>query len=371
VHALDRLWDDVVSKKMYVTGGIGAAGTIEGFGAAYELPNASAYCETCASIGFILWNWRMFLLKGDSRYIDVLERVLYNAFLSGVGMSGDLFFYPNPLESSGQYHRSPWFNCACCPSNIVRFVPEIPGFVYAIRDETLFVNLFIASRANLILGTRKVRVEQQSLYPWEGNVQVILHPEEPAEFGVSIRVPGWSVGAPVPGDLYQYADTQEGTVTVRVNGEEVPPELEQGYLRLARTWKDGDSIEVDFPMPVRRIVANGSVKDDVGKISLERGPIVYCAEWPDNGGHISNLVLGDEAALSTERRGNLLNGVTVIKGEVTALFAGRGREAVDRKKQEFTAIPYYAWAHRGEGEMAVWLPRKDALAKPLPRPSPR
>ena len=367
-RALDRIWDDVAYKKMYVTGGIGAAGGIEGFGPAYELPNATAYCETCASIGYVLWNWRMFLLKGDSRYIDVLERTLYNAFLSGVGMSGNLFFYPNPLESFGQYRRSPWFNCACCPSNIVRFVPQIPGFVYATRDDSLFVNLFVASRTSLTLGTRKVRVEQQSLYPWEGEVKITLHPEEPADFSINIRVPGWALERPAPGDLYQYADFQEGAVTVRVNGETVTPELEQGYVRLRRTWKDGDAIEVGFPMPVRRIVANALVQDDVGKVALERGPIVYCAEWPDNGGHVSNLVLPDDAVLSAEYRDDLLKGVMVIKGEATALFAGGGREPVGRKEQEFIAIPYYAWAHRGEGEMTIWLPHEESLARPLPRP---
>ncbi|MBN2409744.1 MAG: glycoside hydrolase family 127 protein [Candidatus Aminicenantes bacterium] len=366
VRALDRIWDDVAYKKMYVTGGIGAAGQIEGFGAAYELPNSTAYCETCASIGYILWNWRMFLIKGDSRYIDLLERTLYNAFLSGVGMSGDLFFYPNPLESFGQYRRSPWFNCACCPSNIVRFVPEIPGFVYATRDDSLYVNLFVASRADLMLGASKVRVEQQTLYPWEGEVKILLHPEEPGEFGIHIRIPGWAVGRPVPGDLYQYADFQEGAVPVRINGETVTPEFAQGYIRLRRTWQDGDTIEVGLPMAVRRVIANPNVEDDAGKVALERGPVVYCAEWPDNAGHVSNIVLSDETALFVERRESLLNGVTVIKAEATALSAGRGQDAVDRKKQEFIAIPYYAWAHRGEGEMAVWLPREESLARPLP-----
>jgi DUF1680 family protein len=369
VKALDRIWDDVAFKKMYLTGGIGAAGGIEGFGAAYELPNSTAYCETCASIGYILWNWRMFLLKGDSQYIDILERTLYNAFLSGVGMSGDLFFYPNPLESFGQYRRSPWFNCACCPSNIVRFVPEIPGFVYATRDDSLFVNLFIASQTKLALGTHKVRVEQQSLYPWEGDVKIILHPEGPADFGVHIRVPGWAVEKPVPGDLYQYTDFQDATVAVRVNGEPVTPEIEQGYLRLRRTWKEGDIIEVGFPMPVRRVVANALVKDDLGKVALERGPVVYCAEWPDNGGQVSNLALADDDVLTAEHRDDLLEGITVIRGEVTALFAGRGGEPAARKRQQFLAIPYYAWAHRGQGEMSVWLPREESMARPLPRPS--
>ncbi len=369
LRALDRVWDDVVYKKMYVTGGIGAAGRIEGFGAAYELPNASAYCETCASIGSVLWNWRMFLLNGDSRYIDVLERTLYNAFLSGVGMSGDLFFYPNPLESFGQYRRSPWFSCACCPSNIVRFIPQIPAFVYATREDAVFVNLFVAGRASLSLRSQKVTVEQQSLYPWDGEVKLIVHPEEPADFGIHVRIPGWAAGKPVPGDLYQYENLSQEAVTVRINGESFSPELEKGYLRLNRTWTEGDTIELSFPMPIRRVVANPLVQDDTGKVALERGPIVYCAEWPDNGGHVSNLVLADDAVLSTERREDWLNGVMVLKGEVTALFAGRGEEPIERKKQEFLAIPYYAWAHRGEGEMAVWLPGEESRAQPLPRPN--
>jgi DUF1680 family protein len=369
VQALDRLWEDIAYKKIYVTGGIGAAGGIEGFGAAYELPNSTAYCETCASIGYILWNWRMFMLKGDSKYIDLLERTLYNAFLSGVGMSGDLFFYPNPLESFGQYRRSPWFNCACCPSNIVRFVPEVPGFIYATRDDSLFVNLFIASRASLSVGTHRVRVEQKSLYPWDGDVKITLHPEEPADFGVSVRIPGWATGKPVPGDLYQYTDFPDAPVTVRVNGEAFDPKLEQGFIRLTRTWKDGDVIEVGFPMPVRRVAANALVKDDTGKVALERGPVVYCAEWPDNGGHVSNLVLSDDAPLRAERLDDLLGGVTIIAGEVTALQAGREKGAVGKEEREFVAIPYYAWAHRGEGEMSVWLPREESKARPLPRAS--
>lgn len=367
VQALDRLWNDVAYRKTYVTGGIGAAGGIEGFGPAYELPNATAYCETCASIGYVLWNWRMFLLKGDSRYIDILERTLYNGFLSGVGLSGDLFFYPNPLESSGKHHRSPWFNCACCPSNIVRFVPEIPGFVYATQDDALYVNLFVGSESRLTLGAQKVRVEQQTVYPWEGTVRIVLHPQPAAEFGLNVRIPGWALGRPVPGDLYQYLDNEGGSVTIQINGEPTTPEVVLGYARLRRAWKDGDTVELNFPLPIRRVVANAAVKDDTGKAALERGPLVYCAEWPDNGGLVSHLVLTDDASFAVERRDDLLNGVTVIKGGATALFAGRRAGQVERRAQEFVAIPYYAWAHRGEGEMAVWLPREVSLAKPAPR----
>ena len=369
IQALDKIWDDVANKKMYVTGGIGAAGGIEGFGPAYELPNAAAYCETCASIGHVLWNWRMFLLKGDSRYIDILERTLYNGFLSGVGIGGDLFFYPNPLESYGQYHRSPWFNCACCPSNIVRFVPEIPGFIYATQNDSLFVNLFVGSESSLTLGAQKVRVEQQTRYPWEGTVKIVVHPESPAEFGLNVRIPGWALERPAPGDLYQYMEHESSAVTIYINGEAITPEVAQGYARLRRAWKDGDTVEVNFPMPVRRVLANAAVRDDIGKTALERGPIVYCAEWPDNGGQVTHLVLPDNALLAAERRDDLLNGVMVIKGESTALFAGRRAGQIDRRKQEFIAIPYYAWAHRGDGEMTVWLPRQESLARPVPLPS--
>jgi len=369
VQALDKIWDDVANKKMYVTGGIGAAGGIEGFGPAYELPNAAAYCETCASIGHVLWNWRMFLLKGDSRYIDILERTLYNGFLSGVGLSGDLFFYPNPLESFGQYHRSPWFNCACCPSNIVRFVPEIPGFIYATQNDSLFLNLFVGSESSLTLGAQKVRVEQQTRYPWDGTVKIVVHPESPAEFGLNVRIPGWALERPASGDLYQYMEHESGAVTIYINGEAVTPEVVQGYARLRRAWKDGDTVEVNFPMPIRRVLANAAVRDDIGKTALERGPIVYCAEWPDNGGQVTHLVLPDDAPLAAERRDDLLNGVTIIKGEATVLFAGRQAGQVDRRKQEFIAIPYYAWAHRGDGEMTVWLPREESLARPVPLPS--
>jgi DUF1680 family protein len=369
VQALDRIWEDVADKKTYVTGGIGAAGGIEGFGPAYDLPNASAYCETCAAIGYVLWNWRMFLLKGDSRYIDILERTLYNGFLSGVAMSGDRFFYPNPLESFGQYHRSPWFNCACCPSNIVRFVPEIPGFVYATQNDSLYVNLFVGSETELTLGARKVRLEQQTRYPWDGTVKIVVHPESTGEFGLYVRIPGWAEGRPVPGDLYRYMEPEGAAPTISVNGEAGALDVAQGYARLRRTWRDGDTVEVNLPMPVRQVAANAAVQDDAGKTALERGPIVFCAEWPDNGGHISNLVVPDDSRLAAEWREDLLGGVMVIKGDAAGLFAGRRAGQVERRKSTFVAVPYYAWAHRGEGEMAVWLPREDALARPVPLPT--
>jgi uncharacterized protein len=369
IQAIDRIWENVVFKKMYVTGGIGAAGGIEGFGADYELPNAEAYCETCAAIGNILWNQRMFLLHGDAKYIDVMERVLYNGFLSGISLSGDQFFYPNPLESFGQYRRSAWFNCACCPSNITRFIPSIPGYIYAKRADSLYVNLFAAGEADIELAEQKVNIRQESQYPWDGNIKITLDPGRSAEFAVHIRIPGWAVGQPVPGDLYHFQNKGADGVAILVNGAEIPLDPSQGYVRIQRAWKPGDVIEAIFPMPIRRILANPAVKDDVGKAALERGPLVYCAEWPDNGGRVSNLVLEAKAPLDAERRDNLLNGVTVIKGEATALYEGKKGGPAIAKKQQFLAIPYYAWAHRGEGEMAVWLAREASGARPLPNPS--
>ncbi len=369
LEALDKLWENIVFKKMYITGGIGAAGGIEGFGPDYELPNASAYCETCASIGFVLWNHRMFLLTGESKHIDILERTLYNALLSGIGLSGDLFFYPNPLASFGQHRRSPWFNCACCPSNVTRFIPQVPGFMYATRDDALYVNLYAAGNASMNFRGQKIRVEQETRYPWEGKVMVSFALERPAEFSLLLRIPGWALGKPVPGDLYRYLDEEKSPIALRANGQEIELEISQGYAVVRRAWKSGDVVELDVPMPVRRVVAHQAVKSDEGRVALERGPLVYCAEWPDNNGLASNLVLPDEATLESEKRDGLLNGVFVVKGGAAALREGRMAGSVESISREFTAIPYYAWAHRGEGEMAVWLAREAAKARVLPNPT--
>jgi uncharacterized protein len=365
LQALDRLWENVTNKKMYLTGGIGAAGSIEGFGPAYELPNDVAYCETCASIASILWNHRLFLIHGDSKYIDILERTLYNGFLSGVGMSGDRFFYPNPLESRGKHSRSPWFACACCPSNVTRFVPQIPGYFYAARGDALYVNLFAAGEADVSLGGRRVHIRQETMYPWDGAVKLAVSPASAGEFELAIRIPGWAQGHPVPGDLYAYSDGRVSPVVVRLNGSEITPGPQQGYVKIRRIWNPGDTVEVDFPMPVRRVLANPAVKADLGRVAVERGPVVFCAEWPDNGGQVRNLVLADDVALSSESRSDLLGGVTVVDGDGAALVEPRPGRPAFETPQKTLLIPYYAWAHRGPGEMMVWLAREDAKAEPL------
>jgi DUF1680 family protein len=356
LNAVDKIWDNVVSKKYYITGGIGARHDGEAFGDNYELPNLTSYNETCAAIGNVYWNHRMFMLHGDSKYIDVLERTLYNGMISGVSLSGNLFFYPNCLESDGKYKfnrntltRQPWFDCSCCPSNVVRFIPSVPDYIYAHEDDSLYVNLFIAGKADIEMDKVNVEITQETSYPWDGKVVIKLDPKTSGKFAVRIRVPGWAINKPVPSDLYSYADENSAKITLELNGVPIGLNMDKGYAVIKREWSKGDVIELNLPMPIRRVVANEKVKDDLNKVALIRGPLVYCAEWVDNNGKVLDLAIPDNAELKTEYRKDLFNGVIVITGNVTDK-AG--------KERKLTAIPYYAWSHRGPGEMAVWLPRK-------------
>jgi hypothetical protein len=369
IRAIDAIWEDMVGTKLYVTGGTGAAGDIEGFGPPYDLPNLSAYCETCASIATVYWNFRMFLRHGDARYLDVLERVLYNSFLSGVGMSGDRFFYPNRLEAFKSRERSPWFACACCPSNIVRFIPSIPGYVYAHRRDTLFVNLFVGGTASVPFDGGSVNIRQSGDYPWQGNVSIVVDPGVARELTVAVRIPGWAQGRPVPGDLYRYIDDVP-YVGCTVDGKPYPLEIVRGFLRIHRLWKPGDEISLTLGMPVRRVLAHDKVLDDRGKVALERGPLVYCLEGPDApDGHVLNLILPDGARLESQFEPKLLGGVEVIRGFAAGTRRdARGGISVERERP-VTAIPYYAWAHRGQSEMTVWPARDVKAARPLPAPT--
>jgi len=390
IKAIDAIWKDVVGTKLYVTGGIGATGGHEGFGPAYELPNMTAYCETCASIANILWNHRMFLMHGDAKYIDVLERVLYNALLSGISMEGDRFFYPNPLESIGQHARSPWFGCACCPSNVARFVPSVPGYAYAYRNNDVYVNLFISGDAVIETAGNKVKLTQQTKYPWQGTVKISIEPEKSAAFAVYIRIPGWARNEPVPSDLYKFLDTAQDEPKLLVNGQAVPANIEKGFVRIERKWQKGDTIELNLPMTIRRVIAHPNIKADQDKVALQRGPIVFCLEWPDNprcllpqarvypresgGGDrlapaeagVLNLAIPDETELKAEYRPELLNGVVVITGNARVAKRTAEGGVVLAGEKQFTAIPYYAWAHRGRGQMTVWPARKPQAARPEP-----
>ncbi|MCF7709088.1 MAG: glycoside hydrolase family 127 protein [Verrucomicrobia bacterium] len=369
VNAIDTIWKDVADTKLYITGGIGAAGGHEGFGGAYELPNLTAYCETCASIANIFWNHRMFLMRGDAKYIDILERTLYNAALSGISMNGDRFFYPNPLESTGQHQRSPWFGCACCPSNVARFIPSIPGYAYAFKGENVYVNLFMSGEAVVATDNNNVKLTQTTRYPWSGKVDITVEPEKRDKFSIFVRIPGWARNKPVPSDLYRFLNEFDAQAVVKVNGRQVEPNIEKGYARIEREWQAGDTIRLEIPMPVRRVIAHPEVEEDIGKVALQRGPVMYCLEWPDNDGKVLNLMIPDTAELSSDFRRDLLNGVTVITGNAKVV-----RRTVDGgpkpgEKQAFTAIPYYAWAHRGAGEMTVWPARTPEAAKPEPAPT--
>ncbi|MFC2158303.1 beta-L-arabinofuranosidase domain-containing protein [Acidobacteriota bacterium] len=367
IDAIDKIWENVVTKKIYLTGGIGATGSWEGFGPEYELPNAIAYAETCASIANVFWNHRMFLLHGDAKYIDVLERVIYNGALSGTGFSGKLFFYPNPLASFGQHQRSPWFACACCPSNVSRFMPSIPGYAYAVKDDQVYVNLFIQGTTQIEFKKGTVQLENSTNYPWKGDIRITVNPETHTNFTLKIRIPGWARSQPIPGDLYTYMNPSEKEPQLQVNGEPVDLQLDKGYATLDRKWKAGDTVALRLPMGIRRVQAHPEVSADKGRVAVERGPLVYCAEWPDNGGRVHNLILEDSSALSIEERPDLLNGVTVIHGSGMALKEKDGE--IKTEEKDLLLIPYYAWAHRGRGEMAVWLAQDPDKARPLPEAS--
>ena len=365
LNAIDKIWTNEVTKKIYVQGGVGAVGDGERFGDNYELPNATAYNETCAAIANVFFNQRMFLLHGDSKYIDVLEKTLYNGFISGVGMDGKSFFYTNAMQIKNSFThpdmesgRSGWFPCSCCPTNVVRLMPSIPGYVYAQKDNNVYVNLFISGNATLNINNKPVDIVQQNNYPWDGALTFNVTPKSPLAFALLVRIPGWAQNAAMPSDLYTFASNSDKKATIKINGQPVEYTLQNGYAVLNRTWKKGDVVEVNLPMEVRQVVANENVKDDIGKVSLQRGPLMYCAEWPDNNGKVSNIIIPANTNFTTEFKADLLNGVTVLKSEVPAIIIDNNGNSISTVQQAFTAIPYYAWAHRGKGEMTVWFPTK-------------
>ena len=347
IDAIDTIWKDVVNTKTYITGGIGAEGGHEGFGSAYDLPNETAYCETCAGIASILWNYRMFLLTGNGKYYDILERTLYNNLLSGISIEGDRFFYPNPLESNGQIERSEWFACACCPSNICRFIPSVPGYIYSQTDETIYVNLYIASEAEIIIDDNVVKLNQLSEMPWGGNTQISVDPEESEFFEIKVRIPGWAEGKPVPSDLYTFSYNMKDKPRIYVNDVDIYRyRIEDGYVSLKRKWEKGDKIYIRLPVETMEVLASEKIEANHAKIAIQRGPIVYAAEWVDNPGYsVLEAGLEDVSGMEVIKDDELLGGIVKLKGEAK----------VDGERAEFIAIPYYAWAHRGKGEMGVWF----------------
>lgn len=369
VNAIGEIWKDIVYKKIYVTGGIGAAGGNEGFAEPYHLPNLTAYCETCASIANVYWNQRMFLHHGEASYYDVLERTLYNALLSGVSLSGDLFFYPNVLESTGNHQRQAWFGCACCPSNISRFIPSLPGYVYAQTDNDIFINLYLSNSADIVLADNKVEIVQSTLYPYDGSVEITVNPEQESKFAVRLRIPGWAENNAIPGDLYTFSDSQKGAVSLTLNGKPVTIKKENGYVVLDRKWQAGDIIALTLPMEVRTVVADDRVEADNGRFAVQRGPVVYAAEWADNGGEVLNMVFSPDAEMTLRSEPDMLDGTTVIT--TTARPASRtiDDKVVVGELRDITLIPYHLWNNRGPGEMMVWLPSTPEAARATPAPT--
>ncbi len=372
IKTIDRIWNNIVSKKYYLTGGVGARHAGEAFGADYELPNMTAYNETCAAIAQVYLNERMFLLHGESKYIDCLERTLYNGVISGMSMDGGRFFYPNPLSSDGKYKfnadgnttRQPWFGCACCPSNLSRFIPSLPGYLYGVKDNNIYVNLFAGNTSTIKVQGKDVVLEETTEYPWNGDIKIAVKKSAAKNANLLVRIPGWVRNQVVPSDLYAYSDTEKPGYSVTVNGKAVEADLDanKGYLPV-KNIKKGDVVRIHFDMPIRTVVANAKVTDDKGKVAVERGPLVYCAEAVDNANEpVLRAVMAKKPTFSlvdnytienTETKGAPAFAVKAIKADAQVLE--ENANGVSVKNQSLTLIPYYAWNHRGANQMNVWF----------------
>lgn len=324
IAALNRLWDDVVLRNMYITGGIGSSRHNEGFTEDYDLPNLDAYCETCASVGMVLWNQRMNQLTGDSKYVDVLERSMYNGALAGISLAGDRFFYVNPLESKGNHHRQAWYGCACCPSQISRFLPSIGNYIYGTSKEAIWVNLYIGNSTEIQASKNHITLKQETDYPWNGEVKLTVSSTTPLNKEIRLRIPGW---------CKQY--------TLAVNGQQQMAPVEKGYAVVQKEWKDGDEISLHLEMPVEIVEADSRVKQNTGKRAIQRGPLVYCMEETDNTKNFDKLAITPQTAFNCNFETSLLNGVEIIQ-------ATNGDKTI-------SLIPYYAWDNREAGKMKVWI----------------
>ncbi|MTI28852.1 glycoside hydrolase family 127 protein, partial [Fulvivirga kasyanovii] len=345
--AVNNLWNNMVSKKMYVTGGIGARHESEAFGENYELPNLTAYSETCAAIGSVYWNHRLHSLYGSASYFDVIERTMYNGLLSGLALNSEEFFYPNALESDGVYKfnrgacsRQSWFDCFCCPTNLIRFIPSIPGLIYSKHEDSIYVNLYASSKATIEIESNTISLVQETDYPWNGVVNIRIDPKEKAPFTLKLRVPGWARNEVLPTDLYSYKEAAHTTGSVLINGKRQNIAHEEEYVSITREWEAGDVVTLELPMEIQKVVSHDSIAQNRGKVALEYGPIVYAIEEVDNPVNFDRIKVTDEA-YSIKREEDLLGGVNTING------------------QNLKAIPYYSWSNRGVGKMKVWIEYKN------------
>ncbi|MEZ4687545.1 MAG: glycoside hydrolase family 127 protein [Bacteroidia bacterium] len=347
-NAVDKLWENMMNKKMYITGGIGAKHEGEAFGANFFLPNKTAYSETCAAIGDVYWNERLHRLTGDVKYVDMVVRTLYNCLISCLSLDGTNFFYPNALESDGKYEfnrgactRQSWFDCSCCPTNLIRFLPSMPGLIYAYTGDTILVNLYAGNEAKVELPGKMVMLKQETNYPWDGKVTITVDPERTSAFTIKFRIPSWARNEVMPGNLYSYTDVVKEKPELWMNGEKADARVENGYFVLNRTWKSGDRVELNFPMQVRKVKTSTEVKSNQGKLALEYGPLVYAIEEMDNITHFDEITLSENDAFEVTMRQDFLGGVLQLEGK------------------KLKAIPYYVWSNRGVGKMKIWINEKN------------
>ncbi len=349
LDVLIRLWHNMIKYKMYVTGGVGSRYDREAFGVNYELPNVRAYSETCAAVANVMWNWRMLLITGECKFADIMELALYNAALAGISLDGEKYFYVNPLADRGQHRRQRWFKCACCPPNIARLLASLPGYVYSVTDEGLWMHLYIQGTAHIKIGGTDITIIQRTNYPWSGEVDLILQPERKTYFSLNLRIPSWCREA-----------------SVKVNGKAIgEPVLSGRYLKIGREWDFGDLVQLYLSMPVELILCHPYVMENNDRVAIKRGPLVYCLEQADNPGcDVWDLVLTHKTRFRAEWMSKLLNGVVVIKGNAKVVtFKDSKKHLYSSLKDsypiirevEFTAIPYYAWANREPGPMTVWI----------------
>ncbi len=358
MKAMRTVWEDVVYRNMYITGGIGSAGSNEGFSQDYDLPNEQAYCETCASVGMVFWNQRMNSLTGNAEYIDVLEKSLYNGALDGLSLEGDHFFYGNPLASSGRHSRREWFGTACCPANIARLIASLGNYIYAQSNDGIWINLFVGSNTTIALPKGNVDIKMETNYPWDGNIKLNMATAKKIKYALHIRIPGWANGIPAPGGLYHFADNSPSKLNIKINGLPAVYTTEKGYAVIDREWKKDDVVEVEIPMDIKKIIARDELKQDKDRIALQRGPLVYCVEGADNNGKAWNIVLPGNAEFTSQSFTIKNEKVISLVADLPVLNINADGTSVSTNSQKITAIPYYAWCNRGSNPMQVWLPIK-------------